>query len=163
MSEAVRPAFDAVAIARDATAHGLVVVAGAGLSMGAPSSLPSWTAINNAFLENLALRLAEHTGGEVGYDVAEFVLERRETADVAQPTYRRSSPKSRLTSNTSHSSSPSTLQRGTTVMRQSRRSRPRGCYEPLSPPTSTGSSNLPSTQPARMRPSTAPPRISSGC
>ena len=84
MSEAVRPAFDAVAVARDATAHGLVVVAGAGLSMGPPSSLPSWTAINNAFLENLALRLAGHTGGEVGYDVAEFVLERRETADVAQ-------------------------------------------------------------------------------
>jgi hypothetical protein len=90
MSEAVRPAFDAVAVARDATAHGLVVVAGAGLSMGPPSSLPNWTAINNAFLENLALRLAAHTGGEVGYDVAEFVLERRETVDVAQPDYRRS-------------------------------------------------------------------------
>jgi len=85
MSGAVRLAFDAVAVARDATAHGLVVVAGAGLSMGPPSSLPGWTAINNAFLENLALRLAAHTGGEVGYDVAEFVLERRETADVAQP------------------------------------------------------------------------------
>src|SRR5262245_15173292 len=85
MSEAVRPAFDAVAVARDATAHGLVIVAGAGLSMGAPSSLPSWTAINNAFLENLALRLGKHTDGEVGYDEAEFVLERRETADVAQP------------------------------------------------------------------------------
>jgi tetratricopeptide (TPR) repeat protein len=84
-SEAVRPAFDAVAVARDATEHGLVVVAGAGLSMGPPSSLPNWTAINNAFLENLALRLAAHTGGEVGYDVAEFVLDRRETADVAQP------------------------------------------------------------------------------
>ena len=84
MSEAVRLAFDAVAAARDATAHGLVVIAGAGLSMG-PPSLPSWTAINNAFLENLALRLAAHTGGEVGYDVANFVLGRRETADVAQP------------------------------------------------------------------------------
>jgi len=56
MSEIVHPTFDAVAFARDATAHGLVIVAGAGVSMGAPSSLPSWTAINNAFLENLALR-----------------------------------------------------------------------------------------------------------
>src|SRR5262249_58801944 len=85
MSEIVHPTFDAVAFARDATAHGLVIVAGAGVSMGAPSSLPSWTAINNAFLENLALRLAEHTDGEVGYDVSEFVLERRGTAGVAPP------------------------------------------------------------------------------
>jgi hypothetical protein len=53
--------------------------------MGPPSSLPGWGAINNAFLENLALCLSEHSQGEVGYDLAEFVLERRETADVAQP------------------------------------------------------------------------------
>jgi SIR2-like domain len=80
-----RAAFDPVAIARDAELHGLVVLVGAGLSMGPPSSLPGWSAINDAFLENLALRLAEHTDGEVGNDVAEFVADRRETSDVAQP------------------------------------------------------------------------------
>lgn len=85
MTGAARPWFDSTAVARDVRTHGLVVVAGAGLSMGAPSSLPGWTAINDAFLENLARRLADHTGGEVGYDVLEFVLERRETAAVAQP------------------------------------------------------------------------------
>jgi hypothetical protein len=80
-----RPAFDAAALARDADLHGLVVLVGAGLSMGPPSSLPGWGAINDAFLENLAMRLAEHTDGEVGYDVAEFVADQRESAKVAQP------------------------------------------------------------------------------
>jgi hypothetical protein len=85
MTDAVRPWFDSAAVARDARLHGLVVVAGAGLSMGPPSSLPGWTAINDAFLESLAMRLARHTDGEVGYDVLELVLERRETAAAAQP------------------------------------------------------------------------------
>lgn len=85
MTDATRPGFDSTALAGDARAHGLVVVAGAGLSMGPPSSLPAWTEINDAFLENLALCLARHTDGEVGYDVLELVLERRETAAAAQP------------------------------------------------------------------------------
>ena len=85
MTDAARPWFDSIAVARDARTHGLVVVAGAGLSMGPPSSLPGWTAINDAFLESLAMRLAVHTDGEVGYDVLELVLERRETAAAAQP------------------------------------------------------------------------------
>jgi tetratricopeptide (TPR) repeat protein len=70
---------------QQATAHGLVVLAGAGVSMGAPSSLPGWTDINDAFLDNLGLLLAMHTDGEVGYDVAQFVHERREAAAVVQP------------------------------------------------------------------------------
>jgi hypothetical protein len=82
-----RPCFDASAVARDAELHGLVVLVGAGLSMGPPSSLPGWGAINDAFLENLGLLLAQHTDGAVGYDVAEFVADRRETADVAQPDF----------------------------------------------------------------------------
>jgi SIR2-like protein len=85
MTEAARPRFDPAASARDARAHGLVAVAGAGLSMGPPSSLPGWTEINDAFLENLALCIAVHTGGEFGRDVLRFVLDRRATADVAQP------------------------------------------------------------------------------
>lgn len=85
MTDAVRPRLDSVAVARDARMHGLVVVAGAGLSMGPPSSLPGWTTINDAFLENLAICLALHTDGEVGYDVLGLVLERREQAAAAQP------------------------------------------------------------------------------
>ena len=85
MTDTVRPLFDSAAVARDARTHGLVVVAGAGLSMGPPSSLPGWTAINDAFLESLAMRLARHTDGEVGYDVLGLVVERREEAAAAQP------------------------------------------------------------------------------
>src|SRR6185436_8126474 len=85
MTDAGRPPFDAATVAGDARAHGLVVVAGAGLSMGPPSSLPGWTAINDAFLESLAVCIGVHTGGEVGGDVLQFVLERREQAAAAQP------------------------------------------------------------------------------
>jgi hypothetical protein len=163
MSEAVRPAFDAVAVARDATAHGLVVVAGAGLSMGPPSSLPGWTAINNAFLENLALRLAAHTGGEVGYDVAEFVLERRETADVAQPDLQAQLAEESLGEQYFALFKPLDIATWNDGHAAIAALAATGFYAPLSPPTSTDSSNLPSTQPARMRASTARPMISSGC
>jgi len=85
MADAERPSFDSAAVARDVRIHGLVLVAGAGLSMGPPSSLPGWTTINDAFLENLAMCLALHTDGDVGYDVLELVRDRRETAAAAQP------------------------------------------------------------------------------
>ena len=83
--QATLPAFDAEAVAREARAHGLVVLAGAGVSMGPPSSLPGWTAINNAFIETLAFTIATHTDGEVGYDIAELVAARRDEAGVAAP------------------------------------------------------------------------------
>ena len=83
--QATLPSFDAEALAREARAHGLVVLAGAGVSMGPPSSLPGWTAINNAFVETLALTIAQHTDGEVGYDIGEFVAARRDEAGVAAP------------------------------------------------------------------------------
>ena len=83
--QAPLPAFDPEALAREARAHGLVVVAGAGLSMGPPSSLPGWPAINNAFIEMLAFTVAQHTDGEVGYDIAELVAARRDEAGVAAP------------------------------------------------------------------------------
>jgi hypothetical protein len=85
MTEAARPWFDSAALARDARTHGLVVVAGAGLSMGPPSSLPGWTSVNDAFLENLAVCVAIHTDGEVGGDVLDLVRYRRETAAAVQP------------------------------------------------------------------------------
>ncbi len=77
--------FDADALARAAREHGLVLLVGAGLSMGPPSSLPGWTAINDAFLDNLAMRLADHTDGQTGYDVLQLVQERRDSAAAAQP------------------------------------------------------------------------------
>ena len=83
--QATLPSFDAEALAREARAHGLVVLAGAGVSMGPPSSLPGWTAINNAFVETLAFTIAQHTDGEVGYDIGEFVAARRDEAGVAAP------------------------------------------------------------------------------
>jgi hypothetical protein len=77
--------FDAEVVARDARQHGLVVVAGAGLSMAPPSALPGWNGINDAFLENLALLLSEHIDDGGPYQIAELIAERRETAAVAQP------------------------------------------------------------------------------
>ena len=79
--------LDLAALVRDIQTHGLVIVAGAGLSMGPPSSLPGWTAINRAFLENLALLLARHTEGQAGFEVANFIVERLETAGVALPDF----------------------------------------------------------------------------
>ena len=46
---------------------------------------PGWNAINDAFLENLALCVGLHTDGQVGGDVLQFILERRESAAAAQP------------------------------------------------------------------------------
>jgi hypothetical protein len=85
MSETERPPYDPEAIAHDARAHGLVVIAGAGVSMGPPSSLPGWTDINNAFLEGLAMRLAMHGANDIAPAVLQLVLERRDAAAVAQP------------------------------------------------------------------------------
>lgn len=53
--------------------------------MGPPSSLPGWTAINDAFIELLGLTIARHTDGAVGYDVAQLVATRRDEAGVAAP------------------------------------------------------------------------------
>lgn len=84
-SEAARLRFDASSVAADAEAHGLVVIAGAGISMGPPASLPGWNAINNAFLEALGMCVSRHTGSSIGLDIAEFIASRRDTADAAQP------------------------------------------------------------------------------
>lgn len=44
-------------LAKHARDGGFVVFAGAGISMPAPSSLPSWYSINEVVLESLARRL----------------------------------------------------------------------------------------------------------
>jgi SIR2-like protein len=82
---AANPGFDPAAVADGAREHGLVALVGAGASMGPPSALPGWTAMNNAFIEMLAHTVALHTDGEVGYDVAELVAARRDEAAVAAP------------------------------------------------------------------------------
>src|SRR5262249_34240424 len=86
MRESGRSRFDPQAVARDARMHGLVVLAGAGLSMGPPSSLPGWTDVNDAFLESLAMRVALAVDGEVpAWPVLELIRDQRAIADVAQP------------------------------------------------------------------------------
>lgn len=83
-SDSHRPVFDAGLVARHAKAHGLVVIAGAGISMGPPASLPGWNAINNAFLEALGMHVSRHAGSGIGLEVAEFIASRRDTANAAQ-------------------------------------------------------------------------------
>lgn len=70
----------------DATRYGLVIVAGAGLSMGHPSSLPNWTSINNAFITQLALVVAVHTDGQFNsMAIANLIAGQRDEAGTAAP------------------------------------------------------------------------------
>src|SRR5262245_52747980 len=97
MPEAGRSWFDPAALARDAQEHGLVVLAGAGLSMGPRSSLPGWTDVNDAFLDSLGVCGPDAAGvGVCVADAAEFevpavgqvlglIRQQRAIADVAQP------------------------------------------------------------------------------
>ena len=57
------PVADLAALAEQAKVHGLVVLAGAGVSMPVPSCLPGWTDFNDAVLHGLAERAEQLTGG----------------------------------------------------------------------------------------------------
>jgi tetratricopeptide (TPR) repeat protein len=59
------PVAELASLAEHAGAHGLVVLAGAGVSMPAPSCLPGWTDFNDAVLNGLAQRAEELTGGAI--------------------------------------------------------------------------------------------------
>src|SRR5215467_11472435 len=56
---------------------GLVVFAGAGVSMAPPSSLPSWYLINEVVLESLAHRLEPFTGPQFSEDVRQQLIATR--------------------------------------------------------------------------------------
>ena len=57
---------------------GLVVFAGAGISMPPPSSLPSWYLINEVVLESLAQRLEPFAGSEFGAEVRRHLIATRD-------------------------------------------------------------------------------------
>lgn len=68
--------------------HGLVVFAGAGLSVPRPSALPGWRALNTAFLDALCFRLARFTDGELGGPpLLEWLVERRDNHQVIPPDF----------------------------------------------------------------------------
>jgi hypothetical protein len=56
---------------------GLVVFAGAGISMPAPSSLPSWYLINEVVLESLAQRLEPFAGAQFSEEVRQQLIATR--------------------------------------------------------------------------------------
>jgi hypothetical protein len=74
-------------VAQVARQHGLVVIAGAGISMLPPSSLPSWWDFNKAVLEALADRLSRHTNRQWTAKRLSNLLERRRTTQSFTPDF----------------------------------------------------------------------------
>jgi hypothetical protein len=70
-----------------ARTEGLVVFAGAGVSMPAPTLLPSWNAVNEAMLEALARRLAVFTDQEFAIEVMNNLIATREGERYFTPDY----------------------------------------------------------------------------
>jgi tetratricopeptide (TPR) repeat protein/NAD-dependent SIR2 family protein deacetylase len=82
--------FEAVLapLATAARQQGLVVFAGAGLSVANPSALPGWRDLNSAFLDALCMRLAVYTDHEVGGPrLHEWLVARRDEKDVLAPDF----------------------------------------------------------------------------
>ena len=70
-------------LAASARQHGLVIFAGAGLSVPSPSSLPGWGKLNDAFLEAICLRLAIFADPDInGAQLQEYLAQRRENNKV---------------------------------------------------------------------------------
>ena len=68
--------------------HGLVIFAGAGLSVPPPSSLPGWGKLNDAFLEAICLRLAIFADPDInGAQLQEYLSKRRENNKVISPDF----------------------------------------------------------------------------
>src|SRR5262245_12511876 len=67
--------------------HRLVTLAGAGISMLAPTSLPSWWSFNEAVLAALAGRLAETTNREFSEERLAGLLSRRERLKSFTPDF----------------------------------------------------------------------------
>lgn len=74
-------------LAKHARDGGFVVFAGAGISMPAPSSLPSWYSINEVVLESLARRLERFTGREFSEDVRRQLIATRNDSCYFSPDY----------------------------------------------------------------------------
>jgi tetratricopeptide (TPR) repeat protein len=74
-------------LARDAEEHGLVVLAGAAVSMPPPSSLPGWTQLNTGFLEALNILVAMETDRAVDGSYVGFLLQRRDETGHIPPEF----------------------------------------------------------------------------
>jgi tetratricopeptide (TPR) repeat protein len=65
----------------------LVVFAGAGVSMVAPSSLPNWWAFNEVVVAALARRLSAYTRQSIGDSALRTLIERRDGSTTFAPDY----------------------------------------------------------------------------
>jgi SIR2-like domain len=74
-------------VAPAAREHGIVILAGAGISMAPPSSLPGWWDFNEAVLQALADRLVEHTSKLWTGQRLASLLERRRTLRAFTPDF----------------------------------------------------------------------------
>jgi hypothetical protein len=75
-------------LAEEARAHGLVVLAGAGISMLPPSSLPGWNAFNSVILGALARRVGAYGGARFVVGQLQALIERRDKSTSFAPTSR---------------------------------------------------------------------------
>ena len=75
-------------IANAAKAHGLVVIAGAGVSMSAPTALPGWNDFNDLVLSALGRQVSKATGNEVdGPDVVRALKKFRDEMGGFPPDF----------------------------------------------------------------------------
>ena len=78
----------AVEVANAAREHGLVIVAGAGVSMPAPTALPGWNDFNNLVLDGLGRRVSEATHNAVdGADVVGALKKMRDELGGYPPDF----------------------------------------------------------------------------
>ena len=76
-------------LAASARQHGLVILAGAGLSVPSPSPLPGWSKLNDAFLEAICLRLAVFADPDInGAQLQQYLSQRRDNNKVISPSRR---------------------------------------------------------------------------
>jgi len=74
-------------LADHARAQRLVIFAGAGVSMPAPSSLPNWKALNEAILASLARRLVVFTDKTFATTLLDSLIAERDNASYFTPDY----------------------------------------------------------------------------
>ena len=74
-------------LADHARTQRLVIFAGAGVSMPAPSSLPNWKALNEAILASLARRLVVFTDKTFAATLLDSLIAERDNASYFTPDY----------------------------------------------------------------------------
>ena len=85
-------------LADHARTQRLVIFAGAGVSMPAPSSLPNWKALNEAILASLARRLVVFTDKSFAATLLDWLIAERER--IERPLQSATSGRGRLSRRT---------------------------------------------------------------